>query len=113
MLDEVLISMEQEEQNLAEEILEGLDLLQFKEAHPMSLSGGQKQRVAIASAVASSRRIIVFDEPASGLDLQHMKEVARNLRSLSERGNSLFIVFRQTWESALTFAKPMLKKSRP
>lgn len=92
VLDEVLISMEQEEQNLAEEILEGLDLLQFKEAHPMSLSGGQKQRVAIASAVASSRRIIVFDEPTSGLDLKHMKEVARNLRSLSERGNSLFIV---------------------
>ena len=52
VLDEVLISMEEENQERAEEILNRLDLLAFKDRHPMSLSGGQKQRVAVASAMA-------------------------------------------------------------
>ncbi len=92
VLDEVLISMEQENQEHAEKILSGLDLLQLKDVHPMSLSGGQKQRVAIASAVASERQIIVFDEPTSGLDLKHMREVAMNLRQLVDMGKSVFVI---------------------
>ena len=51
VLDEILISMEEENQEQAEEILSKLDLTDFKDRHPMSLSGGQKQRVAIASAI--------------------------------------------------------------
>lgn len=58
VLDEVLISMEEENQEWAEEILAKLDLIGFKDRHPMSLSGGQKQRVAIASAIASKRSIL-------------------------------------------------------
>ncbi|MDF2988541.1 MAG: transporter related [Eubacterium sp.] len=92
VLDEVLISMEQENEEQAENILSGLDLLQFRDIHPMSLSGGQKQRVAIASAVASERKIIVFDEPTSGLDLRHMHEVAQNLRQLARMGKSLLVI---------------------
>ena len=68
VLDEVLISMEEANQKWAEEILSRLDLLDFKDRHPMSLSGGQKQRVAIASVIASKRSILFFDEPTSGLD---------------------------------------------
>ena len=67
VLDEVLISMEEENQERAEEILNRLDLLAFKDRHPMSLSGGQKQRVAIASAIASKRSILFFDEPTTAL----------------------------------------------
>ena len=63
VLDEVLISMEEANQKRAEEILSRLDLLDFKDRHPMSLSGGQKQRVAIASVIASKRSILFFDEP--------------------------------------------------
>lgn len=73
VLDEILISMEEENQEQAEEILSKLDLTDFKDRHPMSLSGGQKQRVAIASAIASKRSILFFDEPTSGLDYKHMK----------------------------------------
>lgn len=92
VLDEVLISMDREDIPMAEFILEGLDLLNLKDCHPMALSGGQKQRVAIASAIASGRQIIVFDEPTSGLDLKHMKEVAQNLRMLAAKGKSVFVV---------------------
>lgn len=92
VLDEVLISMEEENQDRAEEILNRLDLLAFKDRHPMSLSGGQKQRVAIASAIASKRSILFFDEPTSGLDYKHMKEVANVLRQVRDTGITVYVI---------------------
>ena len=92
VLDEVLISMEEENQEWAEEILAKLDLIGFKDRHPMSLSGGQKQRVAIASAIASKRSILFFDEPTSGLDYKHMKEVANVLKQVRDAGITLYVI---------------------
>lgn len=92
VLDEVLISMEEENQERAEEILNRLDLLAFKDRHPMSLSGGQKQRVAIASAIASKRSILFFDELTSGLDYKHMKEVANVLRQVRDTGITVYVI---------------------
>ena len=92
VLDEVLISMEDEDEKRAEEILDSLDLLPLKERHPMSLSGGQKQRVAIASAIASKRSVLFFDEPTSGLDYKHMLEVAQVLRQLQQSGKTIFVI---------------------
>lgn len=92
VLDEVLISMEEENQERAEEILNRLDLLAFKDRHPMSLSGGQKQRVAIASAIASKRSILFFDEPTSGLDYKHMKEVVNVLRQVRDTGITVYVI---------------------
>lgn len=92
VMDEVLISMEDENMSHAEQILDKLDLTGYRDRHPMSLSGGQKQRVAIASAIASNRKIMIFDEPTSGLDYKHMKEVAKVLRQLADTGISLYII---------------------
>lgn len=96
VFDEILLSLEETDEEIArkkaEQIMESLHISEFSKAHPMSLSGGQKQRVAIASAIASEKKIIVFDEPTSGLDYRHMKEVAENLKELSALGKTLFIV---------------------
>ena len=92
VLDEVLISMEEANQKRAEVILSRLDLLDFKDRHPMSLSGGQKQRVAIASVIASKRSILFFDEPTSGLDYRHMKEVANVLRQVRDAGITVYVI---------------------
>ena len=92
VLDEVLISMEEENQEQAEEILAKLDLIGVGNRHPMSLSGGQKQRIAIASAIASKRSILFFDEPTSGLDYKHMKEVANVLRQVRDTGITVYVI---------------------
>ena len=92
VLDEVLLSMDNEDIPAAEEILRSLDLFDLKELHPMSLSGGQKQRVAIASALASGREFIVFDEPTSGLDAGHMQQAAECILSLKKHGRNVMIV---------------------
>ena len=92
VLDEIFLSMGKKDVERAENILESLNLLEFKDAHPMSLSGGQKQRVAIACAVASDSDIIFYDEPTSGLDLKHMHDVVNNINLLQEMGKTQFII---------------------
>ena len=92
VLDEVLISMEEENQEQAEEILAKLDLIGFKDRHPMSLSGGQKQRVAIASANASKRSILFFYEPTRGLDYKTIKDVANFLRQVRDTGITVYVI---------------------
>ena len=90
--EEMLISIAESDPDKVDTILDRLDLLQFKERHPMALSGGQKQRVAIATALVSQRKILVLDEPTSGLDLQHMKEVADELITIQEMGRTSLVI---------------------
>jgi ATP-binding cassette subfamily B protein len=92
VLDEILLSQPNEDAEAAERLLERFDLLRLKSRHPLSLSGGEKQRVAIAAAVASERRIILFDEPTGGLDLCHMREVADCIRDLAAQGKTILVI---------------------
>lgn len=96
VLDEVILGIkditEEEKIEYAKKILSALDLLVYKDRHPMSLSGGQKQRVAISGAIASHKEIIVYDEPTSGLDYRHMKEVSACIKKLSEMGKTQMII---------------------
>jgi energy-coupling factor transport system ATP-binding protein len=92
VLEEVLISLPEENEAKAREILRSLDLEDYADRHPMSLSGGQKQRVAIACAAASGRDILLFDEPTSGLDYEHTRQTAELLRQLREQGRTVLVV---------------------
>ena len=92
VLDEVLLSMPQEDPEQAKEILKQMDLLQYQDRHPMSLSGGQKQRVAVACAVVSKRPLVLFDEPTSGLDLSHMRQAAEVIGRLAASGRTVLTV---------------------
>ncbi len=51
-----------------EELLARVDLLRFIDGYPHQLSGGEQQRVALARALAPKPRIMLMDEPFSGLD---------------------------------------------
>lgn len=92
VLDEVALSMDNQDESKALDIIKSLGLETMSSAHPMSLSGGQKQRVAIASAIASDREIIVFDEPTSGLDLKNMISVSGHLKFLKERRKTVLVI---------------------
>ncbi len=51
-----------------EELLARVDMLRFIDGFPHQLSGGEQQRVALARALAPRPRIMLMDEPFSGLD---------------------------------------------
>jgi energy-coupling factor transport system ATP-binding protein len=92
VLDEVLLGMKPQDEKLALEILEGLNLKQYAENHPMALSGGQKQRVAIGSGISSGCDVVVFDEPTSGLDYRQMLAVSATLKKLAASGKTLLVI---------------------
>jgi phospholipid/cholesterol/gamma-HCH transport system ATP-binding protein len=51
-----------------EEVLGFIGLGEYVDRMPSALSGGQRRRVAIARAVASRPRLVLFDDPTTGLD---------------------------------------------
>ncbi len=83
-----------------EELLERVDLLRFIDGYPHQLSGGEQQRVALARALAPRPKIMLMDEPFSGLDNRLRDDIRdETLGILKEEGTAVLLVTHEPEEA--------------
>jgi iron(III) transport system ATP-binding protein len=77
----------------AREVLGQIGMDGLREAYPHMLSGGQQQRVALARALAPQPKVMLLDEPFSGLDVTLRQQVRdETLHLLKENGTATLLV---------------------
>ena len=82
------------------ELLERVDLLRFIDGYPHQLSGGEQQRVALARALAPRPKIMLMDEPFSGLDNRLRDDIRdETLGILKEEGTAVLLVTHEPEEA--------------
>ena len=85
-------------------LLAQLGLAPFAESYPHVLSGGQQQRVALARALATSPRIMLLDEPFSGLDARLRDRIRDDTLHLLKRNGTATLLVTHDPEEALFMA---------
>ncbi|MGN0728297.1 energy-coupling factor ABC transporter ATP-binding protein [Treponema sp.] len=77
------------------------------DAAPFSLSRGQRQRLALASIIAVEPKIMILDEPTTGLDYKECMEIMRSVQELNRNGTTVVMVCHDM-ELVLDFAARMV-----
>jgi len=72
-------------------LLEELDLTRLARSKAYTLSGGEKRRLEITRALVTSPKLMLLDEPFSGIDPIAVYEVQKILRRLKDRGLGILI----------------------
>ncbi len=81
-----------EEKKLAEENMERMGILELKDRCYRDLSGGQQQRVLLARALCATRKILLLDEPVSGLDPKVTAEMYELIAGLNAEGITIIMI---------------------
>ena len=83
-----------------EELIGKVGLMRLIDAYPHELSGGEQQRVALARALAPRPKIMLMDEPFSGLD-NRLRDGIRDetLALLKEEGTAVLLVTHEPEEA--------------
>ncbi len=81
-----------EARSRAEPWLDALGVAHLATRHASTLSGGEAQRVAIARALAVAPRVLLLDEPFTGLDATTRTDLLADLRSALDRQNAAVLL---------------------
>ena len=80
------------QKQLAEENMKRMDIWNLKKEWYRNLSGGQQQRVLLARALCASSKLLVLDEPVTGLDPKVTVEFYQLITDLNREGLTIIMV---------------------
>jgi manganese/iron transport system ATP-binding protein len=80
-----------EDRRIAEESLARVGMLEYRERQIGELSGGQRKRVFLARALAQRGRVILLDEPFTGVDVNTETAIIALLRELRAEGHIMLV----------------------
>jgi ABC-2 type transport system ATP-binding protein len=95
-------------QNKTDEILNLVNLTEKKKAYTVHLSGGQRQRLAIGIALLNNPKILLLDEPTTGLDPGARREIWKILERLRQNFNTTMILTTHYMEEAEVLCERIL-----
>ena len=101
-----------DDRDIVREILERLSLGDLAGRQIGELSGGQRQRVFIARALAQDTRLMVLDEPFTGVDQTAEQEIVESLDILTDHGITLLLSTHHMENAALHFDKILILRQR-
>ena len=104
------------QQNKTEEeslklVLEALDSVGLREAidlMPEELSGGMKRRIALARAIILKPKIIIYDEPTTGLDPITSKEIIQLMRNIQQNYKTSSLIITHDVDCARVISNRMI-----
>ena len=80
------------EKSLAQENMERLGISHLASRCFSELSGGQQQRVLLARALCATRKVLLLDEPAAGLDPDATEQMYSLIKDLNDEGVTIIMI---------------------
>ncbi len=96
-----------EEKKLAADSMERMGITELSDRCYRELSGGQQQRVLLARAMCATKKLLILDEPVSGLDPVVTAEMYDLIKELNSDGITVIMVSHDI-EAAINFASHIL-----
>jgi len=93
---------------LVMEALESVGLAHAIDLMPNELSGGMKRRIALARTLILKPKIILYDEPTTGLDPITSKEIVLLMNSIQKQYNTSSIIITHDVDCAKVIANRMI-----
>lgn len=101
------------EKQHAEEMMEKMKIAHLSGQCYRELSGGQQQRVLLARALCAAKKILLLDEPVSGLDPKATEEMYHLLEQLNHDEKMTVIMISHDIKAAVTYASHILYLGNP
>lgn len=105
-------NMKLSEAEVKERVLRAAEFVGVKPEHldksPFDLSGGEKRRVAIAGVMSMEPEVLIFDEPAAGLDPQGRRELIKLIKDYREQTGSAVVVVSHSMEDIASLADKVI-----
>ena len=94
-----MLDIDRPRRRRCDELLEQFDIVRLRKSMAMSLSGGERRRLEIARALVSNPKIILLDEPFTGIDPVTIDSIQKIIRCLRTDGIAILITDHQVRET--------------